>query len=142
MATEKTPRRKKKERSPRQTRRRLRRENNGLSYARARLRFLRVAPRKARLVIDQIRGRDLATAFELLEYSPRGAARPVRDLLKSAMHNADAEGLNVDQLYVSEAWVDGGPVMKRFMPRAMGRASRIHKRTSHITLVLREREED
>tara|TARA_B100002051_G_scaffold266020_1_gene292678 strand:- start:759 stop:935 length:177 start_codon:yes stop_codon:yes gene_type:complete len=58
------------------------------------------------------------------------------------MHNADAEGLNVDQLYVSEAWVDGGPVMKRFMPRAMGRASRIHKRTSHITLVLREREED
>lgn len=135
-------RKKKRERSPRQTRRRLRKEQGSLSDARARLKFLRVAPRKARLVIDQIRGRSLQDALELLEFSPRAVARPLNQLLRSAAANAEVEGLNVDGLFVSQAWVDGGPILKRFMPRAMGRASRIHKRTSHVTVVLREREED
>ncbi len=138
----KTRRKKKRERSPRQIRRRLRREQGSLDYASARLRFLRIAPRKTRLVVDEIRGKSLAEAFEFLEFSPRGAARPVYDLLKSAMANAEVEGLNVEELYVAEARVDGGPILKRFMPRAMGRASKIHKRTSHVTLILREREED
>jgi large subunit ribosomal protein L22 len=65
----------------------------------------------------------------------------VKTLLSSAYANAEVEGLDVDDLYVAEAWVDGGPILKRFMPRAMGRASRIYKRTSHVTLVLRERGE-
>jgi large subunit ribosomal protein L22 len=135
-------RKKKKERSLRNKRRKEREEAGGkLSYATARLKFLRVAPRKTRLVVDQIRGQDVSKALHLLEFSPRDVARPVKTLLSSAYANAEVEGLDVDDLYVAEAWVDGGPILKRFMPRAMGRASRIYKRTSHVTLVLRERGE-
>lgn len=129
---------KKGKRSPRQVRKSLRQENGKLDFARARLNFLRVAPRKVRLVIDQIRGKSVVEAMQILDFSPRSAAKPVGILLQSAVANAEQEGLNLDALKVSEAWVDGGPTLKRFMPRAMGRASRIHKRTSHVTVVLRE----
>lgn len=138
MEDTKNTRTKKRQRSPRQVRKRLRQENGKLDFARARLNFLRVAPRKVRLVIDQIRGKSVVEAMQILDFSPRSAAKPVGVLLQSAVANAEQEGLNLDALKVSEAWVDGGPTLKRFMPRAMGRASRIHKRTSHVTVVLRE----
>lgn len=138
MEDTKNTRSKKRQRSPRQVRKRLRQENGKLDFARARLNFLRVAPRKVRLVIDQIRGKSVVEAMQILDFSPRSAAKPVSVLLQSAVANAEQEGLNLDALKVSEAWVDGGPTLKRFMPRAMGRASRIHKRTSHVTVVLRE----
>jgi large subunit ribosomal protein L22 len=109
--------------------------------AKAVLRFVRVAPRKARLVVDLIRGRKAAEALTLLKFTPRHAARVVEKLLKSAVANADQKEMgDVDDLVVSRAFVDGGPTLKRFMPRAMGRSSAIHKRTSHITLVLSAQE--
>lgn len=131
---------KKSKRSPRKRRQQERKEKGNLSSAQARLRHLRMAPRKARSVVDQIRGKLASEAIEILEFSHRAVAVPLLQLLKSAIANAEAESLNVDTLHVSKAWVDGGPILKRFMPRAMGRAARIHKRTSHITLVLTEKE--
>jgi large subunit ribosomal protein L22 len=138
MEQEKNTRTKKRLRSPRQERRRQREEHGKLTTASARLNFLRVAPRKARLVIDQIRGKSVQEAEKILTFSERAVATPINLLLRSAVANADQEGLNVDALKISEAWVNGGPSLKRFMPRAMGRAARILKRTSHITLILRE----
>ncbi len=103
--------------------------------------YIRVSPRKARLVVDLIRGKDVAYAQQILEYSPKAAARVVSKVLNSAIANAEHNnGLNPDELFVSRAFVDEGPTLKRFRPRAMGRATRINKRTSHITLVLDERE--
>ena len=103
--------------------------------------YIRVSARKARLVVDLIRGRDVADAQQILEYSPKAAARVVSKVLNSAIANAEHNnGLNPDELFVSRAFVDEGPTLKRFRPRAMGRATRINKRTSHITLVLDERE--
>ena len=138
MEDKKSIRKKKSKRSPRQVRKRQRQENGKLDFARAHLNSVRVAPRKVRLVIDQIRGKSVDEAMRILDFSPRNAAKPVSVLLQSALANAEQEGLNLDALKVSDAWVDGGPVLKRFMPRAMGRAARIHKRTSHVTVVLRE----
>lgn len=136
----KSIRRKKSERNFRPTRQRERREEGGVNYTKARLKSLRSAPRKVRLLADQIRGKSVQDALQILDFSPRGAAEAVYKLVKSAMHNAENEGLNVDTLRVSEIWVDGGPILKRFMPRAMGRASRINKRTSHVTVILKEEE--
>lgn len=103
--------------------------------------YIRVSARKARLVVDLIRGKDVADAQQILEYSPKAAARVVSKVLNSAIANAEHNnGLNPDELFVSRAFVDEGPTLKRFRPRAMGRATRINKRTSHITLVLDERE--
>jgi len=103
--------------------------------------YIRVSARKARLVVDLIRGKDVAHAQQILEYSPKAAARVVSKVLNSAIANAEHNnGLNPDELFVSRAFVDEGPTLKRFRPRAMGRATRINKRTSHITLVLDERE--
>lgn len=133
-------RKKKRDRSPRQTRQRLRREDGSLPYSRARLNFLRMAPRKVRMVADQIRGQNVEKAIQALIFSHRSAAEPVLRLLNSAIANAENEGLDSDSLRISEIWVDGGPILKRFMPRAMGRASRINKRTSHVTLILKEEE--
>ena len=96
-----------------------------------------MAPRKARLVVDMVRGRSAAEALVLLKFTPRAAARVVEQLLFSAVSNAGQKDLGEpDQLTISQAFVDGGPVLKRFQPRAMGRASPIKKRTSHITIVL------
>ncbi len=103
--------------------------------------YIRISSRKARLVVDLIRGRDVADAQQILEYSPKAAARVVSKVLNSAIANAEHNnGLDPDELYVSRAFVDEGPTLKRFRPRAMGRATHINKRTSHITLVLDERE--
>ena len=103
--------------------------------------YIRISPRKARLVVDLIRGRDVADAQQILDYSPKAAARVVGKILNSAIANAEHNNkLDPDELYVCRAYVDEGPTLKRFRPRAMGRATPINKRTSHITLVLDERE--
>ena len=107
--------------------------------SRASIKFLRVAPRKVRYVADQIRGKPVEEALNLLAFSPRAAARPLSKLLQSAVANAEQKGIaDVDQMVVQRITVDGGPVLKRWLPRAMGRATPIHKRTSHVHLVLEQ----
>ena len=107
---------------------------------RATLRYLRMAPRKVRLIVDQIRGKGVEEALNILTFSPRAAARPVAKLLRSAVANADTRGeADLDKLFVETAHVDEGPTWRRWLPRAMGRATRIRKRTSHVTLELAER---
>ena len=109
--------------------------------AKAAVRFSRIAPRKARQVIDMIRGKRVGDAQTILKFTPRFAAEVIGKVLNSAIANAENNHkMNRDRLYVSEAYVDQGPTMKRFMPRAQGRASAIHKRTSHITIVVAEKE--
>ena len=105
---------------------------------RATARYIRISPQKVRLVVDTIRGRSVAEALSALDYSPKAAARPVRKVLKSAMANAENNHKvdQVEEMRVVKAHVDGGPSLKRWRPRAMGRAARILKRTSHITIVL------
>jgi len=104
-------------------------------------RYIRISPRKARLVVDMIRGRDLAAAEQILDFSDKGAARVVSKVLRSAAANAENNnGLAAEGLFVSKVFVDEGPTLKRFRPRAMGRATRINKRTCHITVILDERE--
>ena len=102
------------------------------------IRYARVSPRKARRVVDLIRGQKAGAALLKLRFMPYRAAKNVEKLLKSAMSNAEQKGGNVDPeaMVISQALVDTGPVMKRMMPRAMGRANIIKKRTSHITLCL------
>lgn len=108
-----------------------------MSEGRAILRHVRMAPRKARLVIDMVRGRMADEALTLLKFTPRSAARVVEQLLFSAVSNASQKDLGGPEgLRVSTAFVDGGPVLKRFQPRSMGRANPIKKRTSHITIVV------
>ena len=105
--------------------------------ARAKLRYIRVTPRKARLVVDVIRGKRAGDALNILRFMPQHASKVVEKLLKSAIANAEQKNISdVDKLKITTAFVDQGPVMKRMMPRAMGRANVIRKRTSHITLVL------
>lgn len=109
--------------------------------AKAVVRFTRIAPRKARQVIDMIRGKKVGDAQTILKFTPRFAAEIIGKVLNSAIANAENNHkMNRESLYVSEAYVDQGPTMKRFMPRAQGRASAIHKRTSHITIVVAEKE--
>jgi large subunit ribosomal protein L22 len=104
----------------------------------ARLQFLRMAPRKVRLVADHVRGMQVGPALALLKYTPNAAAKPLAKLLRSAVANAESKGgrVDVDALFVKTLTVDGGPKMRRFMPRAMGRAYRIEKRTSHVYVEL------
>ena len=105
--------------------------------AKAILKFVRVSPRKARLVVDLIRGRKVGEALNLLKFTRRRAAKIVEKVLKSALANATHKEIgDVDDLKVSKAYVDGGPMEKRIQPTAMGRAWAIHKRMSHITIVL------
>lgn len=109
--------------------------------AKAVVRFSRIAPRKARQVIDMIRGKKVGDAQTILKFTPRFAAEIISKVLNSAIANAENNHkMNRNSLYISEAYVDQGPTMKRFMPRAQGRASAIHKRTSHITIVVAEKE--
>ena len=102
----------------------------------ARARFVRVSARKARLVLDQIRGKPVAEALATLEYTPRAAARLVEKVLRSAVANAEHnhQVRNLDDLRVVQAFADGGPALKRVQPRAMGRAFAIKHRTSHLTI--------
>lgn len=103
----------------------------------AKLRNVRLSPRKARLVVDMVRGKGIQEAMNILQFSPQKTAPILSKLLKSAVANAEQKGISdVDQLFVKTVMVDQGPVLRRFMPRAQGRASRIRKPTSHITVVL------
>ena len=108
--------------------------------ARAIRRYARVSPQKARLVVDLVRGRRVDEALGLLEYLPKKSAKLLAKVIRSAVANAeDTQRVDVDELYVSRAFVDEGPTSKRFLPRAHGRATPILKRTSHITVVVDER---
>nr|CRH06675.1 50S ribosomal protein L22 [Candidatus Magnetococcus massalia] len=112
-----------------------------MQEARAITKYQRVSPYKARLVIDQIRGMQVEQAMHLLTFSKKRVAKVIKDTLKSAIANAEENhGMDVDTLMVSSATVDEGPTLKRFKPRARGRASSIHKRTSHITVAVRPQE--
>jgi len=103
----------------------------------ANLRFARISPQKCRLVADQVRGMPVEQALELLAFSPKKGAAIIKKVLNSAIANAEHnEGADIDELSVTQVYVDQGPTMKRVMPRAKGRADRIIKRTSHITLVV------
>jgi len=105
-------------------------------------RYVRIAPRKARLVADLIRGKQVEEALSILHHTPRAASPILEKVLRSAMANAEHNfNMNAQDLYIGEIRVDEGPTLKRFRPRAQGRASRIDKRTSHITIVLTERKE-
>ncbi|NRF15834.1 50S ribosomal protein L22 [Vibrio coralliilyticus] len=102
--------------------------------------FARISPQKARLVADQIRGKSVDQALEILTFSNKKAADLVKKVLESAIANAEHnEGADIDDLSVAKIFVDEGPVMKRIMPRAKGRADRILKRSSHITVVVADR---
>ncbi|HZJ03424.1 MAG TPA: 50S ribosomal protein L22 [Thermoleophilia bacterium] len=104
--------------------------------------YVRVSPRKARLVVDLIRGKSVQDADSILMLTPRGASPEVRKVLKSALANAENNhDMDADELIVARAFVNEGPTLRRFRPRAMGRATRIRKRTSHITISLDERKE-
>jgi len=110
---------------------------------RASSRYVRVAPRKARLIADQVRGMHIEQARALLEFSPRGAAEDIRKLIESAAANAENNhDLVADEMLISEITVDEGPTLRRYRPRALGRASRINKRTCHIAVALSPEEED
>jgi len=101
----------------------------------AKLRMARISPQKARLVADQLRGLEVEKALEILAFSPKKGARIIKKVLESAIANAEHnEGADIDELKVSTIYVDQGPVYKRIQPRAKGRANRILKRTSHITV--------
>jgi len=104
---------------------------------RASARYVRIAPRKARLIADQVRGLHIERARALLQFSPRGAAGDIRKLIESAAANAENNhDLVADEMRISSITVDEGPTLKRFRPRALGRATPIHKRTSHIAVAL------
>lgn len=117
--------------------------NNTTSVeVRATAKYVRMAPRKTRMVIDLIRNLPVAKALEVLQFSTRAASEPVEKVLRSAIANAvNNNGLRADDLYVKLAYVDEGPTLKRIRPRAKGSASRINKRMSHITVVVAPRKE-
>ncbi|MBM0067860.1 MULTISPECIES: 50S ribosomal protein L22 [Alkalicoccobacillus] len=103
---------------------------------------IRIAPRKVRLVIDLIRGKDVGEAVAILRHTPKAASPVVEKLLNSAIANAEHNyEMEPNNLVISEAFVDEGVTLKRFRPRAMGRASKINKRSSHITIVVTEKKE-
>ncbi|MEG1447866.1 MAG: 50S ribosomal protein L22 [Oscillospiraceae bacterium] len=109
--------------------------------ARAYQRYVRIAPRKVQIVLDLLRNKPVDMAEAILKHTPKAACEPLEKLLKSAVANAEHNyNMDKDNLYVAECFVTPGPVLKRVRPRAQGRAFRILKRTSHITMVLREKE--
>jgi large subunit ribosomal protein L22 len=110
--------------------------------ARAITKFVRVSPRKVRLVVDQIRGRGVEEALNVLKFIPKRSAGLIAKTLRTAVANAEnTQSVDVDRLYIKRVKVDEAGMWKRFMPRAQGRATRIRKRLSHITIVLDELEE-
>lgn len=103
----------------------------------ARLRFARISPQKCRLVADQVRGKPVEQALQILAFSPKKAAGIVKKVLESAIANAEHnEGADIDELKVSRIFVDEGPTMRRWKPRAKGRVNHILKRTSHLTVMV------
>ncbi len=120
----------------------IKRERNAVKDTRpsAKLSYARVSVTKACFVLDAIRGKDVRTALAILTYSPRYASSLLKKLLQSAIANAENNnGLKEENLYIAECYANKGPTMKRIRPRAQGRAYRIEKRTSHLTIVLDER---
>ena len=111
-----------------------------MAEAKAHARYVRIAPRKVRLVVDLIRGKSVGEAIAILRHTPKAASPVVEKLLNSAIANAEHNyQMNVERLYISQAYVNEGPTLKRYRPRAQGRAFPIKKRTSHITLVVSEK---
>ena len=108
--------------------------------ATAKVTYVRIAPRKVQIVLDLIRNKPCDEAMAILKHTPKAACEPLAKLLKSAMANAERKDMDVSRLYVAACNVGPGPILKRIRPRAQGRAFRINKRTSHITLVLKEAE--
>ena len=122
---------------------RERNNNNQETRPSAKLSYARVSVQKACFVLDAIRGKDVNTALAILEYNPRYASSIIKKLLLSAIANAENNnGMNPEKLYIEECYANKGPTMKRIRPRAQGRAYRIEKRMSHITIVLNERQEE
>ena len=108
--------------------------------AKAVAKYIRIAPRKVRVVMDLIRGKSVAEAFAILKFTPKAGADVITKVLKSAVANAENNfDMNVDNLYVSTAYVDQGPTLKRIHPRSRGQAFSILKRTSHVTVVVAEK---
>ena len=108
--------------------------------AKASATFVRIAPRKVQIVLDLIRGEDAEKAMAILKHTPKAACEVLEKVLKSAMTNAEVKNMDTSKLYVAECFVNQGPTLKRIRPRAQGRAYIIRKRTSHITIVLKEAE--
>jgi large subunit ribosomal protein L22 len=111
-----------------------------MQQAKSIARFVRIAPRKVQLVVDLIRGKQVGEAIAILRHTPKAASPIVEKVLNSAIANAEHNySMDPNNLVISQTFVNQGPTMKRFRPRAMGRASRINKRTSHITIVVSEK---
>ena len=108
--------------------------------ATAKVTYVRIAPRKVQIVLDLIRNKPVEEAAAILKHTPKAACEPLAKLLKSAIANAENNNMDVTRLYVAECFVCQGPTLKRIRPRAQGRAFRINKKTSHITMVLKEAE--
>ncbi|TET93029.1 MAG: 50S ribosomal protein L22 [Desulfobacteraceae bacterium] len=107
---------------------------------RAVAKFVRISPRKIRLVMDQVRGKQVGEALNMLSFAPQRGARILKKLVNSAIANAEQNtGVDVDSLYIMRVYADEGPTLKRWRPRAQGRATPIRKRTSHLTVVLNEK---
>ncbi len=107
--------------------------------AKAVARHIRISPQKARLVADLVRGKNVETAINTLRFMPKKGARLLRKVIESAVANAGQnEAIDIDTLYIKTVYIDGGPMLKRIRPRAMGRATKILKRSSHITVILDE----
>ncbi len=108
--------------------------------AKAHLKYARISPRKVKIVLDLIRGKDVATAMAILKNTPKSASEYLTKLLRSAVANAENNfNMDASKLYVSECFVCPGPTLKRIRPRAQGRAFRINKRTSHVTIAVSEK---
>ena len=108
--------------------------------AKAIAKYIRIAPRKIRVVMDLIRGKNIGEAFAILKYTPKVGADVIEKVLKSAVANAEHNNdMNVDNLFISAAYVDQGPTLKRIHPRSRGQAFKILKRSSHVTVVVKER---
>jgi len=107
---------------------------------RAKARFVRISPQKIRLIMGQVRGKKVEEALNLLSFAPQRGAKILKKLLDSAVSNAQQNtDMDVDSLYIATVYADEGPTLKRWRPRAQGRASRIRKRTSHLTVILGEK---
>ena len=120
----------------------IKRERNSIkdTRPRAKLSYARIPVQKACFVLDAIRGKSVEEALAILTYNPRNASRVIKKLVESAVANAENNsGLSAENLYIAECYASQGPIMKRIQPRAQGRAYRIQKRMSHITVILDER---
>ena len=112
-----------------------------MAESRAYLKYVRISPRKVQIVLDLIRNKPADLAMAILKHTPKAACEPLEKLLRAAMANAETNhNMDITKLYVAECSVSQGPTLKRIRPRAQGRAYRINKKTSHITLVLKEAE--